>query len=284
MKLVLTPMYDIDLEDWDLDRINRVSRTYGKISRGIALRLQHLQGEEPEEIQQFQNTGFQTPAAPITTLFKKPLTAMDVGRYNICNRRNDHQPAPTPVPNLRSTSGEPYLNDSTSIDDHQPVSNSSISEIEKDCKYILECLTAQAPPAQVLSLPAPSVPVPSELASLIQAPTAEKAFSAQVSLAQVLLAQAPPVQALSASAPLAANKLGGKQHRKHLEQVHITSPSDICFSMDKFTNNDADAQLQYAASGQKKIAGLFEKSRIVKQTDNEKEKKSVLTQLPTMQS
>ena len=193
MKLVLAPRYDIDLEDWDLDRINKVSRTYGKISRDIALRLQHLRGEEPEEIQQFQNTGFQTPAAPITTLFKKPLTAMDVGRYNICNRRNDHQPAPTPVPNLRSTSGEPYLNDSTSIDDHQPVSNSSISEIEKDCKYILECLTAQAPPAQVppaqgLSLPTPSVLVPSGLAPLIQAPMPEKAFPAQVPLAHVLLA------------------------------------------------------------------------------------------------
>ena len=71
-------MYDIDLEDWDLDRINRVSRTYGKISKGIALRLQHLQGEEPEEIQQFQDTEFQTPAqqseiAPLYPDSSKPL-------------------------------------------------------------------------------------------------------------------------------------------------------------------------------------------------------------------
>ena len=54
-------MYDINLEDWDLDRINTVAKTYGKVSRGIALRLQHLRGKESEEIQKFQETGFQTP-------------------------------------------------------------------------------------------------------------------------------------------------------------------------------------------------------------------------------
>ena len=107
---------------------------------------------------------------------------MDAGRYNIRNRRNDHQPAPTPVPNLRSTSVEPYLDDSTSIDDHQPVPNSSNSEIQKDFECILECSTAPAPPAQIPS------------------------------------AQAPPVQALSASAPSAANGPGREQHGKHLEQ------------------------------------------------------------------
>ena len=62
MKLVSAPTYDIDLEDWDMDRINKVAKTFGKASRGIHLRLQHLRGEEPEEIQQFQDTGFQTPA------------------------------------------------------------------------------------------------------------------------------------------------------------------------------------------------------------------------------
>lgn len=53
--------------------------------------------------------------------------------------------------------------------------------------------------------------------------------------------------------------------------------------MDECTNNDADAQLQYAASGQKEISGPFEKSRLVEQAENEKDKKSVLTQLPTIQ-
>ena len=86
-----------------------------------------------------------------------------------------------------------------------------------------------------------------------------------------------------ALAPLAANKLGNKQYRKYLEQVHIAFPSDICFPIDKFTNNDADAQLQYVASRQNEISRLFEKSCLVEQADNEKEKKSVLTQLPIMQ-
>lgn len=47
-------------------------------------------------------------------------------------------------------------------------------------------------------------------------------------------------------------------------------------------NNDADAQLQYTTSGQKEISGLFEKSFLVEQANNEKNKRSVLTQLPTM--
>ncbi len=117
-------------------------------------------------------------------------------------------------------------------------------------------LTPPAPPAQLTSVQAPPV--------------------------QALLAL--PIQAFSASVPLAANEPGRKQHGKHLEQVHIASPSDIYFPMDKYTNNDTDAQLsQYAASGQKEIPGLFEKSRLVKQADNKKDKKLVLTQLPTMQ-
>ena len=83
--------------------------------------------------------------------------------------------------------------------------------------------------------------------------------------------------------PLGANKLGGKQYRKHLKQVHIASLSDICFPINKCIDNNADAQLQYAASRQKEISGLFEKSCLVEQIDNKKNKKFVLTQLPTMQ-
>ena len=50
MKLLSTPIYDIDLENWDIDHINKDAKTYGKVSKGIALRLQHLRGEELKEI------------------------------------------------------------------------------------------------------------------------------------------------------------------------------------------------------------------------------------------
>ena len=131
----------------------------------------------------------------------QPTHGVDHGNENQ-NRHNDHQPAPTPVPNLRSTAVEAYLDNSTSIDDHQPVLNSSTSEIKKDCECILECSTAQAPPVQALSLPAPSVQVPSGPAPWIQAPMAEEAFPAQVPLAQVSLAQALPTQTTPTPAPL----------------------------------------------------------------------------------
>lgn len=53
--------------------------------------------------------------------------------------------------------------------------------------------------------------------------------------------------------------------------------------MDKCTNNDADPQLsQYAIFEQKEILGLFEKSCLVEQADNEKEKKLVLAQLSSI--
>ena len=44
-------MYDIDLEDWGIDCINKVAKTYNKVFRGIDLQLQHLRGKELEEIQ-----------------------------------------------------------------------------------------------------------------------------------------------------------------------------------------------------------------------------------------
>ena len=61
------------------------------------------------------------------------------------------------------------------------------------------------------------------------------------------------------------------------------SPSDICFLVDKYTNNDANIQLsQYVISRQNKIFELFEKSYLVKQADNKKNKKFELMQLPSM--
>ena len=53
MNLVLAQMYNIDFEDWDIDCINKVAKTYSKVSRDIALRLQYLQDKKSEEIQQF---------------------------------------------------------------------------------------------------------------------------------------------------------------------------------------------------------------------------------------
>ena len=126
-----------------------------------------------------------------------------------------------------------------SINDYQPISNSPTSEIEKDYECIFECLTALAPLVQAFSIPAPSIPVPSEPAPLIQTPIAEEAFPVQV----------PPVQAFSALALSTANEPSRKQDEKHLKQVHIASPSDTCFLVDKCTNNDADSRLsQYPAS------------------------------------
>ncbi len=54
-------MYNIYLEDWDIDCINKVAQTFDEVFRGIHLQLQYLQGNNPEEIQQLQNTGFLTP-------------------------------------------------------------------------------------------------------------------------------------------------------------------------------------------------------------------------------
>lgn len=54
--------------------------------------------------------------------------------------------------------------------------------------------------------------------------------------------------------------------------------------MDECKKNDVDAQLsKYAASWQKEILKLFDKSCQVKQADNKKNKKLVLIQLLTMQ-
>lgn len=75
---------------------------------------------------------------------------MDVGQYNIRNNYNDYLSALTPDLNLRSTSVELYFNNSMSIDNHQSIPNSSISEIKIDYEYILESSMAPAPPAQVL--------------------------------------------------------------------------------------------------------------------------------------
>ena len=154
MKLVSAPRYDVYLKDWDMDRINLVAQCYGKVSRVVAHRLRHLRGEEPEEIQQFQDTGYQptrifNPAPPTSK-----MTAMDVSRLNIRNKRNDYQQAPTPISNQ--------------------VPNSFTSEIRKDCESIPECLTAPAPapapPVEVSPIQAPRPQVSPTLASPIQAP------------------------------------------------------------------------------------------------------------------
>lgn len=94
--------------------------------------------------------------------------------------------------------------------------NNLTSEILNDCKYISKCLTALESLIQALLMKN----------ALIQAFTAKEGFLAEVS----------SVQALSTLIPLAANKVSNKQYR-NIEQVHITSPLDISFLIDKCTNN-----------------------------------------------
>lgn len=43
-------MYNINLEDWNIDCINNIAITYDKVFKGITLWLQYLQGKEPEKI------------------------------------------------------------------------------------------------------------------------------------------------------------------------------------------------------------------------------------------
>ena len=151
MKLVLAPTYDIYLEDWDMDCINKVAQTYGRVFRIVALRLQHLRGEKPEEIQQFQDTRYQpicgshyNQLAPTWISNPAPLTSkmtvIDIGRLNIQNKCNDNQKGATSISNQ--------------------VPNNFISEIRKDCKSISEYSTALAPPAQGLLAQGPSTSAP----------------------------------------------------------------------------------------------------------------------------
>lgn len=42
MELIFTSMHDIYLEDWNIDCINKVIQTYGKVIKVVALWLQRL--------------------------------------------------------------------------------------------------------------------------------------------------------------------------------------------------------------------------------------------------
>lgn len=53
IKLILALTYDINLEDWDMNYIDKVAKTFDKVSSGIFLWVHHLQGNKLEEIQQF---------------------------------------------------------------------------------------------------------------------------------------------------------------------------------------------------------------------------------------
>lgn len=37
MKLILTPKYNIDLKNWNINYIKEVNKTYNKVSKGIYL-------------------------------------------------------------------------------------------------------------------------------------------------------------------------------------------------------------------------------------------------------
>ena len=55
---------------------------------------------------------------PVTTFFKEPLTACNIGQYKIRNICNYPKPVLTPVLNLKNISVKPYLDDRTSINNH----------------------------------------------------------------------------------------------------------------------------------------------------------------------
>ena len=181
------------------------------------------------------------------------------------------QPAPTRISNLVPPTSK-FRPTQALLIQAQPaptrISNLTppTSKFRKDCKCFSELSTALTLLTQALPI---QVPVP-------QAPTIQASPATE-----------SPIQSCPTSVPLeplALVELGREQLEKHLEQVHIASTSDICFPIDKCTKNDANVQLfQYAASRQKEILGLFKKSCLVEQTDNEKDKKLVLTELPTIQ-
>ena len=123
MKLVSAAKFDTKLKDWDMDRINDVQNTYGKVSRGIALRLQHLRGEEPEEIQQFQETGFQTPPHQAAV---EPLSNLSPYLY----RRHQSQKQDPPLfsqqtpppqhPSQSSSQKQPFVSQDVRNQQYQP--------------------------------------------------------------------------------------------------------------------------------------------------------------------
>lgn len=50
MKLVLPLTYDIDFKDEDIDCVNKIAKTLGKISKSIYFWLHYLSGNKPEKI------------------------------------------------------------------------------------------------------------------------------------------------------------------------------------------------------------------------------------------
>ena len=197
MKLVSTTKYDTKLKDWDMDRIKEVENTYGKVSRGIHLRMQKLLGNIPDEQQRFQETGFQTPpqqavVEPLYPALSNLSPYAYRSRQSQLPQKQDPLPQPfsqqTPQqPGQSSSHQQPFVSQDVRNQRYQPthgpqyapenkwrhsnyqpaptpvsnpVPNSFTSEIWKDCKCIPECSTALAPPAQVLSAQAPSTNAP----------------------------------------------------------------------------------------------------------------------------
>ena len=82
-----------------MDRIKEVENTYGKVSRGIHLRMQKLLGNIPDERQQFQETGFQTPpqqaaVEPLYTALSNPSPYEYRSRQSQLPPKQDSLPQP----------------------------------------------------------------------------------------------------------------------------------------------------------------------------------------------
>ena len=113
MKLVSATKYDIELKDWDMDRIKDVENTYGKVSRGIDLRIQALLGNIPDEPQTQPALSKPSPYAyhphqrqlpPKQVPLPQPFSQQYQHRqFQNQNGPHDHQPAATPISNPVAT-------------------------------------------------------------------------------------------------------------------------------------------------------------------------------------
>ena len=309
MKLVSAPTYDIDLEDWDMDRINKVAKTYGKVSRGIALRLQHLRGEEPEEIQQFQDTGFQTPAqqseiAPLYPDSSKPLP------YEYRRHQSQKQEPPLLSQQTLQHPGQ-LFSQQTPPPQHPGPSSSQkqpfVSQDVRNQQYqpthgIQHARENQYRPSNYQPAPTPvSNPVPNSFTSEIRkdCECIPECSTALAPPAQVLSAQAPPTNAPLTQAPPAEEVSPAPVPLAQVSLVQVlpipAAPVQATLSVplaplpsdelgrgkpgkppervdifDAFTDADTDAKIsEYPASRQEKIAGPLIKDVFIVVTPEE---------------
>ena len=202
MKLVSATNYDIELKDWDMDRIRAVENTYSKVSRGIALPIQALQGNRSDgaQIQKFNDIPFQTPPQqPSVEPLYLTLSNTSPYLYQPHQPQQPEQPHEQQQPTYRHQSIYGYqpmamrevqyayepqhaYENHYKPDYHQPAPTRTFNQAPQ---------AKEASPAKLLPVLTTSVPAPST-----QAPPAEKPSPVQ----EAFLAQVPSVQVSPAQA------------------------------------------------------------------------------------